>query len=170
MGPIIFALSILVLVIVWNPFDTAEKSDNLANKMRLLSRNSVKSQQDNERAFYKAHVEEWKETPFYQFVLNAIKNAAEKGEKGVLINYYFNLNYYISKPSSEPYHYSDCTTKKGTHVIYVSHAYYFSEDENKKYLYDSSFRKAFLSGIKTYLEKEGFDVIKPDSNSLIVSW
>lgn len=165
MGPLIFTLSLLILVVVWNPFDTNEKSHNLANKMRVLSQKSLKLQQDNEKSFYKAHIEEWKETPFYRFVFDAIKKVAEKGENGVIIDYYF---YKPSSPLVESY-YSDSITKKGTRAIYINYTYYFSEDENK-YLCDYSFEKAFLSGIETYLKKEGFDVIKRYACSLTISW
>lgn len=166
MGPLIFVGSLLILFIVWNPFETNEKSNSLANKMRLLSKKSVKLQQDNERSFYKVHIREWKETPFYQFVLDAIKRVAEKGEDGVIIKYYFGKS---GKPPIKPY-YATTITSCGLTTAYVCFSYYFSlEEENN--LSDDNTRESYLNGIETYLKKEGFYVKSGnDDHTFSVSW
>ena len=166
MGPIIFVASLLVFAIVWNPFETNEKGNNLANKMRLLSRKAVKLQQDNEKAFYKTHIKEWTETPFYQFVFDTIKKVAEKGENGVIINYYFGKS---NLPPIKP-PYAEAVTSSGHKTLYACYAYYFSKDEENN-LSDYATRESYLYGIETYLEKEGFYVKSGNSNySFSISW
>lgn len=165
MGPLIFTSILLILVIVWNPFDTKEKSNNLANKMRVLSRKSVKLQQDNEKAFYKAHIKEWVETPFYQFVLDTIKKVAEKGENGVVINYYFGKS---DLPPIKP-HYIEAVTSSGHKTLYACYAYYFSKDEKDNILQDYATHESYFYGLEKYLKEEGF-YIKDSTDSIIIFW
>lgn len=165
MGPLIFTSILLILVIVWNPFDTKEKSNNLANKMRVLSRKSVKLQQDNEKAFYKAHIKEWVETPFYQFVLDTIKKVAEKGENGVVINYYFGKS---DLPPIKP-HYIEAVTSSGHKTLYACYAYYFSKDEKDNILQDYATHESYFYGLEKYLKEEGF-YIKDSIDSITISW
>lgn len=165
MGPLIFTSILLILVIVWNPFDTKEKSNNLANKMRVLSRKSVKLQQDNEKAFYKAHIKEWVETPFYQFVLDTIKKVAEKGENGVVINYYFGK----SDLSPIKPHYIEAVTSSGHKTLYACYAYYFSKDEKDNILQDYATHESYFYGLEKYLKEEGF-YIKDSIDSITISW
>lgn len=167
MGPIIFTLSLLILVMVWNPFDTDKKGNNLANRMRVLSRKSVKLKQDNERAFYKAHIKEWTKTPFYQFVFDTIKKVAEKGENGVVINYYFGKS---DLPPIKP-HYIEAVTSSGHKTLYACYAYYFSKDEKDNILQDYASHESYFYGLEKYLKEEGFyikDLINNDS--ITISW
>lgn len=167
MGPLIFTLSLLILIMVWNPFDTNEKNTNLANKMRLLSRKSLKLQQDNERAFYKTHIKEWKETPFYQFVFDAIKKVAEKGENGVIIKYYFKKsNLSLIKP-----YYTEAVNYRGYHVLYACFSYYFPENEKDNILQDYATHESYFYGLEKYLKEEGF-YVKDSTNddSITISW
>ena len=144
MGPLIFVASLLVFAIVWNPFETNKKGNNLANEMRLLSRKTVKLQQDNEKAFYKTHIKEWTETPFYQFVFDTIKKVAEKGENGVIINYYFGKsNLHPIKP-----HYAEAVTSSGHKTLYACYAYHFSKEEETN-LSDYATKESYLCGIET---------------------
>lgn len=165
MGPLIFTSILLILVIVWNPFDTKEKSNNLANKMRVLSRKSVKLQQDNEKAFYKAHIKEWVETPFYQFVLDTIKKVAEKGENGVVINYYFGKS---DLPPIKP-HYIEAVTSSRHKTLYACYAYYFSKDEKDNILQDYATHESYFYGLEKYLKEEGF-YIKDSTDSITIFW
>lgn len=165
MGPLIFTSILLILVIVWNPFDTKEKSNNLANKMRVLSRKSVKLQQDNEKAFYKAHIKEWVETPFYQFVLDTIKKVAEKGENGVVINYYFGKS---DLPPIKP-HYIEAVTSSWHKTLYACYAYYFSKDEKDNILQDYATHESYFYGLEKYLKEEGF-YIKDSTDSITIFW
>ena len=165
MGPIIFTLSLLILVMVWNLFDTDKKSNNLANRMRVLSRKSAKSQQDNEKAFYKAHIKEWKQTPFYQFVFDTIKKVAEKGENGVVINYYFGKS---DLPPIKP-HYIEAVTSSGHKTLYACYAYYFSKDEKDNILQDYATHESYFYGLEKYLKEEGF-YIKDSTDSITISW
>lgn len=166
MGPIIFVLSLLVFAIVWNPFDTDKKGNNLANKMRLLSRKAVKLQQDNEKNFYKTHIKEWTETPFYQFVFDTIEKVAENGENGVIINYYFGKT---NLPPIKP-HYAEAVTSSGHKTLYACYAYYFSKEEENS-LSDYATKESYLYGIETYLKTEGFYVKSGNSGySFSVSW
>lgn len=165
MGPLIFTSILLILVIVWNPFDTKEKSNNLANKMRVLSRKSVKLQQDNEKAFYKAHIKEWVETPFYQFVLDTIKKVAEKGENGVVINYYFGKS---DLPPIKP-HYIEAVTSSWHKTLYACYAYYFSKDEKDNILQDYATHESCFYGLEKYLKEEGF-YIKDSTDSITIFW
>lgn len=165
MGPLIFTSILLILVIVWNPFDTKEKSNNLANKMRVLSQKSVKLQQDNEKAFYKAHIKEWVETPFYQFVLDTIKKVAEKGENGVVINYYFGKS---DLPPIKP-HYIEAVASSGHKTLYACYAYYFSKDEKDNILQDYATHESYFYGLEKYLKEEGF-YIKDSTDSITISW
>ena len=167
MGPLIFTLSLLILVMVWNPFNTDGKSNNLANKMRVLSQKSLKLQQDNEKAFYKTHIKEWKETPFYQFVFDTIKKVAEKGENGVIINYYFGKsNLSPIKP-----HYAEAFTSSGHKTLYACYAYYFSKDEKDNILQDYAAHESYFYGLEKYLKEEGF-YVKDSTNddSITISW
>lgn len=167
MGLLIFALGLLILVMVWNPFDIGEKSNNLANKMRLLSQKAVKSQQDNKKAFYKAHIEEWKETPFYQFVLGTIKKVAEKGENGVIIKYYFEKS---NLSPTKPY-YTEAVNYSGHHVLYVCFPYYFTKDEKDNILQDYDAHESYFYGLEKYLKEEGFYMGDSTNNdSITISW
>lgn len=167
MGPLIFTLSLLILVIVWNPFDTNEKSNNLANEMKLLSRKSLKLQQDNEKAFYKTHIKEWKETPFYQFVFDTIKKVAKKGENGVIIKYYFGKS---NLPPIKP-HYTEAVNYSGYHVLYACFSYYFPENEKDNILQDYATHESYFYGLEKYLKEEGF-YVKDSTNddSITISW
>lgn len=167
MGPLIFTLSLLILVIVWNPFDTNEKSNNLANEMKLLSRKSLKLQQDNEKAFYKTHIKEWKETPFYQFVFDTIKKVAKKGENGVIIKYYFGKS---NLPPIKP-HYTEAVNYRGYHVLYACFSYYFPENEKDNILQDYATHESYFYGLEKYLKEEGF-YVKDSTNddSITISW
>lgn len=167
MGPLIFTLSLLILVMVWNPFDTDKKENNLANRMRLLSRKAVKLQQDNEKAFYKTHIKEWKETPFYQFVFDTIKKVAEKGENGVIINYYFGKS---NLPPIKP-HYTEAVNYRGYHVLYACFSYYFPENEKDNILQDYATHESYFYGLEKYLKEEGF-YVKDSMNddSITISW
>lgn len=167
MGPLIFTLSLLILVVVWNPFDTNEKSHNLANKMRVLSQKSLKLQQDNEKAFYKTHIKEWKETPFYQFVFDTIKKVAEKGENGVIIKYYFEKS---NLSPTKPF-YTEAVNYRGYHVLYVCFPYYFSKNEKDNILQDYAAHESYFYGLDKYLKEEGF-YVKDSTNddSITISW
>ena len=170
MGPIIFTLSLLILVMVWNPFDTDKKGNNLANRMRVLSRKSVKLQQDNEKAFYKAHIKEWKETPFYQFVLDTIKKVAEKGENGVIINYLTEKN--VILPVKTIYNkYGEAITLSGHTVLFREIDYQFSPDELTHFS-DTNALVTYIDGLIRYLKSEHFNVkIRPSyTNSITISW
>lgn len=143
-----------------------EKCNNLANKMRILSRKSVKLQQNNEKAYYKSHIKEWKETPFYKFVLDTIKKVAKNGENGVIINYYFGKS---NLPPIKP-HYAEAVTSSGHKVLYACHSYYFSKEEENS-LSDYATRESYLYGIETYLKDEGFYIKSGNNNySFSVSW
>ena len=128
--PASYVLYLLVLLIFIIIVKTPNTDNNLANKMRVLSQKSLKLQQDNEKAFYKTHIKEWKETPFYQFVFDTIRKVAEKGENGVIINYYFGKsNLSPIKP-----HYAEAVTSSGHKTLYACYAYYFSKDEKDNIL------------------------------------
>lgn len=170
MGLIIFALSLLILIMVWNPFDTNEKSNNLANKMRLLSKKSVKLQQDNENNFYRSHIREWIETPFYQFVLDTIKKEAENGEFGVIINYLIEKN--IILPTKTIYgSYGEAITPSGRTILFREIDYQFSPDELTHFS-DTDALVTYIDGLIRYLKSEHFNVkIRPSyTNSITISW
>ena len=135
--------------------------------MRVLSQKSLKLQQDNEKAFYKTHIKEWKETPFYQFVFDTIKKVAEKGENGVIIKYYFEKsNLSPTKP-----HYAEAVTSSGHKTLYACYAYYFSKDEKDNILQDYATHESYFYGLDKYLKEEGF-YVKDSTNddSITISW
>lgn len=163
---VLYLLVLLIFVIIVKTPSTDEKSNSLANKMRVLSRKSVKLQQDNEKAFYKAHIKEWKQTPFYQFVFDTIEKVAENGENGVIINYYFGKS---NLPPIKP-HYAEAVTSSGHKTLYACYAYYFSKEEETN-LSDYATKESYLCGIETYLEAEGFYVKSGNSGySFSVAW
>lgn len=163
---VLYLLVLLIFIIIVKTPSTDEKSNSLANKMRVLSRKSAKLQQDNEKAFYKAHIKEWKQTPFYQFVFDTIKKVAENGENGVIINYYFGKS---NLPLIKP-HYAEAVTSSGHKTLYACYAYYFSKDEENN-LSDYDTRESYLYGIETYLKNEGFYIKSGSSNySFSISW
>ena len=165
--PVSYVLYLLVLLIFIIIVRTPNTDNNLANKMRVLSQKSLKLQQDNEKAFYKTHIKEWKETPFYQFVFDIIKKVAEKGENGVIIKYYFEKsNLSPTKP-----HYAEAVTSSGHKTLYVCYAYYFSKDEKDNILQDYATHESYFYGLDKYLKEEGF-YVKDSTNddSITISW
>ena len=165
--PASYVLYLLVLLIFIIIVKTPNTDNNLANKMRVLSQKSLKLQQDNEKAFYKTHIKEWKETPFYQFVFDTIKKVAEKGENGVIINYYFGKsNLSPIKP-----HYAEAVTSSGHKTLYACYAYYFSKDEKDNILQDYATHESYFYGLEKYLKEEGF-YVKDSTNddSITISW
>lgn len=170
MGPLIFVASLLVFAIVWNPFETNEKGNNLANRMRLLSKKSVKLQQDNENNFYRSHIREWIETPFYQYVLDTIKKEAENGEFGVIINYLTEKN--IILPTKTIYgSYGEAITPSGRTILFREIDYQFSPDELTHFS-DTDALVTYIDGLIRYLKSEHFNVkIRPSyTNSITISW
>ena len=165
--PVSYVLYLLVLLIFIIIVKTPNTDNNLANKMRLLSRKSLKLQQDNEKTFYKTHIKEWKETPFYQFVFDTIKKVAEKGENGVIINYYFGKsNLSPIKP-----HYAQDVTSSGHKTLYACYAYYFLKDEKDNILQDYATHESYFYGLEKYLKEEGFYVKDSTNNdSITISW
>ena len=165
--PASYVLYLLVLLIFIIIVKTPNTDNNLANKMRVLSQKSLKLQQDNEKAFYKTHIKEWKETPFYQFVFDTIKKVAEKGENGVIINYYFGKsNLSPIKP-----HYAEAVTPSGHKTLYACYAYYFSKDEKDNILQDYTAHESYFYGLDKYLKEEGFYVKDSTNNdSITISW
>ena len=165
--PASYVLYLLVLLIFIIIVKTPNTDNNLANKMRVLSQKSLKLQQDNEKAFYKTHIKEWKETPFYQFVFDTIKKVAEKGENGVIINYYFGKsNLSPIKP-----HYAEAVTSSGHKTLYACYAYYFSKDEKDNILQDYTAHESYFYGLDKYLKEEGFYVKDSTNNdSITISW
>ena len=165
--PASYVLYLLVLLIFIIIVKTPNTDNNLANKMRVLSQKSLKLQQDNEKAFYKTHIKEWKETPFYQFVFDTIKKVAEKGENGVIIKYYFEKsNLSPTKP-----HYAEAVTSSGHKTLYACYAYYFSKDEKDNILQDYATHESYFYGLEKYLKEEGF-YVKDSTNddSITISW
>lgn len=165
--PVSYVLYLLVLLIFIIIVKTPNTDNNLANKMRVLSQKSLKLQQDNEKSFYKTHIKEWKETPFYQFVFETIKKVAEKGENGVIINYYFGKS---NLPPIKP-HYAEAITSSGHKTLYACYAYYFSKDEKDNILQDYATHESYFYGLEKYLKEEGF-YVKDSTNddSITISW
>lgn len=165
--PVSYVLYLLVLLIFIIIVKTPNTDNNLANKMRVLSQKSLKLQQDNEKAFYKTHIKEWKETPFYQFVFDTIKKVAEKGENGVIIKYYFEKS---NLSPTKPF-YAEAVNYRGYHVLYVCFPYYFSENEKDNILQDYATHESYFYGLEKYLKKEGF-YVKDSTNddSITISW
>lgn len=165
--PVSYVLYLLVLLIFIIIVKTPNTDNNLANKMRVLSQKSLKLQQDNEKSFYKTHIKEWKETPFYQFVFETIKKVAEKGENGVIINYYFGKS---NLPPIKP-HYAEAITSSGHKTLYACYAYYFSKDEKDNILQDYATHESYFYGLEKYLKEEGFYVKDSTNNdSITISW
>lgn len=165
--PVSYVLYLLVLLIFIIIVKTPNTDNNLANKMRVLSQKSLKLQQDNEKSFYKAHIKEWKETPFYQFVFDTIKKVAEKGENGVIINYYFGKS---NLPPIKP-HYAEAITSSGHKTLYACYAYYFSKDEKDNILQDYATHESYFYGLEKYLKEEGFYVKDlTNDDSITISW
>lgn len=165
--PVSYVLYLLVLIIFIIIVKTPNTDNNLANKMRVLSQKSLKLQQDNEKSFYKAHIKEWKETPFYQFVFDTIKKVAEKGENGVIINYYFGKS---NLPPIKP-RYAEAVNYRGYHVLYICFPYYFSKNEKDNILQDYATHESYFYGLEKYLKEEGF-YVKDSTNddSITISW
>lgn len=165
--PVSYVLYLLVLLIFIIIVKTPNTDNNLANKMRVLSQKSLKLQQDNEKSFYKAHIKEWKETPFYQFVFDTIKKVAEKGENGVIINYYFEKS---NLSPTKPY-YTEAVNYRGYHVLYVCFPYYFSKNEKDNILQDYATHESYFYGLEKYLKEEGF-YVKDSTNddSITIFW
>lgn len=165
--PVSYVLYLLVLLIFIIIVKTPNTDNNLANKMRVLSQKSLKLQQDNEKAFYKTHIKEWKETPFYQFVFDTIKKVAEKGENGVIINYYFEKS---NLSPTKPF-YTEAVNYRGYHVLYVCFPYYFPENEKDNILQDYATHESYFYGLEKYLKEEGF-YVKDSTNddSITISW
>lgn len=165
--PVSYVLYLLVLLIFIIIVKTPNTDNNLANKMRVLSQKSLKLQQDNEKSFYKTHIKEWKETPFYQFVFDTIKKVAEKGENGVIINYYFGKS---NLPPIKP-HYAEAITSSGHKTLYACYAYYFSKDEKDNILQDYASHESYFYGLEKYLKEEGFYIKDSINNdSITISW
>ena len=165
--PVSYVLYLLVLLIFIIIVKTPNTDNNLANKMRVLSQKSLKLQQDNEKAFYKNHIKEWKETPFYQFVFDTIKKVAEKGENGVIIKYYFEKS---NLSPTKPF-YTEAVNYRGYHVLYVCFLYYFSEREKDNILQDYATHESYFYGLEKYLKEEGFYVKDSTNNdSITISW
>lgn len=165
--PVSYVLYLLVLIIFIIIVKTPNTDNNLANKMRVLSQKSLKLQQDNEKSFYKTHIKEWKETPFYQFIFDTIKKVAEKGENGVIINYYFGKS---NLPPIKP-HYAEAITSSGHKTLYACYAYYFSKDEKDNILQDYATHESYFYGLEKYLKEEGFYVKDSTNNdSITISW
>ena len=165
--PASYVLYLLVLLIFIIIVKTPNTDNNLANKMRVLSQKSLKLQQDNEKAFYKTHIKEWKETPFFQFVFDTIKKVAEKGENGVIIKYYFEKS---NLSPTKPF-YTEAVNYRGYHVLYVCFLYYFSEREKDNILQDYATHESYFYGLEKYLKEEGF-YVKDSTNddSITISW
>lgn len=165
--PVSYVLYLLVLIIFIIIVKTPNTDNNLANKMRVLSQKSLKLQQDNEKSFYKTHIKEWKETLFYQFVFDTIKKVAEKGENGVIINYYFGKS---NLPPIKP-HYAEAITSSGHKTLYACYAYYFSKNEKDNILQDYATHESYFYGLEKYLKEEGF-YVKDSMNddSITISW
>lgn len=165
--PVSYVLYLLVLLIFIIIVKTPNTDNNLANKMRVLSQKSLKLQQDNEKSFYKTHIKEWKETPFYQFVFDTIKKVAEKGENGVIIKYYFEKS---NLSPTKPY-YTEAVNYRGYHVLYVCFPYYFSKNEKDNILQDYTTHESYFYGLDKYLKEEGF-YVKDSTNddSITISW
>lgn len=165
--PVSYVLYLLVLIIFIIIVKTPNTDNNLANKMRVLSQKSLKLQQDNEKSFYKTHIKEWKETPFYQFVFDTIKKVAEKGENGVIINYYFEKS---NLSPTKPY-YTEAVNYRGYHVLYACFPYYFTKDEKDNILQDYATHESYFYGLEKYLKEEGF-YVKDSTNddSITISW
>lgn len=165
--PVSYVLYLLVLIIFIIIVKTPNTDNNLANKMRVLSQKSLKLQQDNEKSFYKTHIKEWKETPFYQFVFDTIKKVAEKGENGVIIKYYFGKS---NLPPIKP-HYAEAVNYRGYHVLYACFSYYFPENEKDNILQDYATHESYFYGLEKYLKEEGF-YVKDSTNddSITISW
>lgn len=165
--PVSYVLYLFVLLIFIIIVKTPNTDNNLANKMRVLSQKSLKLQQDNEKSFYKTHIKEWKETPFYQFVFDTIKKVAEKGENGVIINYYFGKSNF---PPIKP-HYAEAVNYRGYHVLYACFSYYFPENEKDNILQDYATHESYFYGLEKYLKEEGF-YVKDSMNddSITISW
>lgn len=165
--PVSYVLYLLVLLIFIIIVKTPNTDNNLANKMRVLSQKSLKLQQDNEKSFYKTHIKEWKETPFYQFIFDTIKKVAEKGENGVIINYYFGKS---NLPPIKP-HYAEAVNYRGYHVLYACFSYYFPENEKDNILQDYATHESYFYGLEKYLKEEGFYVKDSTNNdSITISW
>ena len=165
--PVSYVLYLLVLIIFIIIVKTPNTDNNLANKMRVLSQKSLKLQQDNEKSFYKTHIKEWKETPFYQFIFDTIKKVAEKGENGVIINYYFGKS---NLPPIKP-HYAEAVNYRGYHVLYACFSYYFPENEKDNILQDYATHESYFYGLEKYLKEEGFYVKDSTNNdSITISW
>lgn len=165
--PVSYVLYLLVLLIFIIIVKTPNTDNNLANKMRVLSQKSLKLQQDNEKAFYKTHIKEWKETPFYQFVFDTIKKVAEKGKNGVIIKYYFEKS---NLSPTKPF-YTEAVNYRGYHVLYVCFPYYFSKNEKDNILQDYATHESYFYGLEKYLKEEGF-YVKDSTNddSITISW
>lgn len=165
--PVSYVLYLLVLIIFIIIVKTPNTDNNLANKMRVLSQKSLKLQQDNEKSFYKTHIKEWKETPFYQFVFDTIKKVAEKGENGVIIKYYFGKS---NLPPIKP-HYAEAVNYRGYHVLYACFSYYFPENKKDNILQDYATHESYFYGLEKYLKEEGF-YVKDSMNddSITISW
>ena len=103
------------------------------------------------RLFIRLTSKNGKKLLFYQFVFDTIKKVAEKGENGVIINYYFGKsNLSPIKP-----HYAEAVISSGHKTLYACYAYYFSKDEKDNILQDYTAHESYFYGLDKYLKEIG---------------
>lgn len=96
-----------------------------------------------------------------------LEKVAEKGENGVIIEYYFGKS---NLPPIKP-HYAEAITSSGHKTLYACYAYYFSKNEKDNILQDYATHESYFYGLEKYLKEEGF-YVKDSTNddSITISW
>lgn len=168
-----FGLSIFNVIV--DCFLEKTKSDknkkytsNLAEHMETISLSAQKRKKIEKETCFETNIKRWKETRYFQFVLQAIRDAAEDGQRGVILTTWFNTN---NLPTKIIYN-EAINPFTGCPERYPHKYFSFNKEEIDRFKKDESLISLgdFVGGLEKYLRAEGFIVKYWDSDSVVIVW
>lgn len=139
-------------------------TSNLAGHMAAISLSAQKQKKIDEETLFETNIKRWKETRYFQFVLQAIKDAAEDGKKGII------LTTWVEKTLPTKTIYSEATNPFTGWQCFYTHKYFsFTQEEFEEFNNFMEFDN-FIGNLEKYLRDEGFKVTYRDSDSILIAW
>lgn len=172
-GFVFFGLSIFNVIV--DCFSQKTKSNknkkytsNLAEHMEAISLSAQRQKKVEKETCFEANIKRWKETRYFQFVLQAIKEAAEDGQRGIILTTWFNTDILPTKTI-----YNEATNPfTGCPERYPHKYFSFNREEIDSFKEDESLISLgdFVGGLEKYLRAEGFIVRYWGSDSIVIVW
>lgn len=168
-----FGLSIFNVIV--DCFSLKTKNDknkkytsSLAKHMETISLEAQEQKKIDKETYFETNIKHWKETRYFQFVLQSIKEAAEDGQKGIILTTWFNKDRLPTKTI-----YGEAPSPFNGYLQVYPHKYFsFTKEEIDSFTKDESLisLSEFVGNLEKYLKTEGFKVNYWSYDGILITW